>query len=150
VPDRASAIGRVTAAHIIRRPVPRPALVTALCACLLAGCGDDDDEGRSGRTVTIPAGKELRVVGRDYSFDPANVVVTGGRTRLRVTLVNEGALAHNLKLFQGDRELGGSPTFPGGESRSGTVELAPGSYRMVCTVGNHEELGMVGNLEVTR
>jgi plastocyanin len=92
----------------------------------------------------------VRVVAREYSFEPANVLVTGGGGRLRVTLENKGSLAHNLKVFQGDRELGGTPTFPGGRSESGALELRPGSYRMVCTVGNHAELGMTGKLEVRR
>jgi plastocyanin len=125
-------------------------VITAVCACLLAGCGGGDDDRNAGRTVTVPAGKELRVVAREYSFDPKNVVIAGGRGRVRVTLDNEGSLAHNLKVVQGDRELGGTPTFPGGRSESGGVELAPGSYTMICTVGNHAELGMTGKLEVER
>jgi hypothetical protein len=71
-----------------------------------------------------------------------------GHGRVRMVQYNQGSLAHNLKVFQGDRELGGTPTFLRG-TRSATVRLAPGSYRMVCTVGNHEELGMVGELEVS-
>ena len=63
-------------------------------------------------------------------------------------LENRGSLAHNLKVFDGETELGGTPTFPGGREESGTVELEPGEYRMVCTVGDHEELGMTGTLEV--
>jgi plastocyanin len=128
--------------------VPRLALAIALCASLLAGCGGDDDEGQGERTATVAAGKHLRVVAREYSFDPKNVVVLGGRTRLRIALDNKGSLAHNLKLVQGDQEVGGTPTFPGGRARSATVELAPGSYEMVCTVGNHADLGMTGRLEV--
>jgi plastocyanin len=128
--------------------VPRPALAVALCAWLLAGCGGDDDEGKEGRTATVAADQRLRVVAREYSFDPKNVVVLGGRTRLRVTLDNKGSLAHNLKLVQDDQEVGGTPTFPGGRARSATVELGPGSYEMICTVGNHAELGMTGRLEV--
>jgi plastocyanin len=128
--------------------VPRLALAVALCAWLLASCGGDDDERQSGRTATVAAGRELRVAAHEYSFDPANVVVLRGRARLRVTLDNKGSLAHNLKLVQGEQEVGGTPTFPGGRSRSATVELGPGSYEMICTVGNHAELGMTGKLEV--
>jgi plastocyanin len=67
---------------------------------------------------------------------------------VELLLENQGTLAHNLKIFDGDEELGGTPTFPGGRTESGTVELPPGEYRMVCTVGDHERLGMVGTLEV--
>jgi plastocyanin len=130
--------------------VRRLALATALSACLLAACGGGDDDDNGGRTQTVPAGKAVRVVGRDYSFDPENLVITGGGGRVKITLANKGSLAHNLKVHQGDRELGGTPTFQGGRTESGTVELAPGSYTTVCTVGNHAELGMRGKLEVER
>lgn len=125
----------------------RLALATALCACLL-GCGGGDDDEKGGRTQTVPAGKAVRVVAHEYSFDPGNVVIKGGGGRVKLTLVNKGSLAHNLKVEQGDRELGGTPTFQGGRSESGTVELDPGSYTMICTVGNHADLGMRGKLEV--
>lgn len=120
---------------------------------LLAGCGGDADErGGGGRAETIEAGAPLTVKAKEYSFDPGRVTVTGaprgGRVKLKITLDNEGSLAHNLKLERGVDELGGTPTFQGGERRSGTVALEPGKYTMVCTVGNHEQLGMTGELDV--
>jgi plastocyanin len=128
----------------------RLALATALCTCLLAGCGGDDDGKKGGRTETVAAGKAVRVVAREYSFDPANVVIKGGGGHVKLTLANKGSLAHNLKVEQGDRELGGTPTFQSGRSESATVSLEPGSYTMICTVGNHAELGMRGKLGVER
>jgi uncharacterized cupredoxin-like copper-binding protein len=44
--------------------------------------------------------------------------------------------------------VGGTPTFQGGRTRTAWIKLQLGSYRMVCTVGDHEDLGMVGTLEV--
>ena len=122
-----------------------PAL--ALAAALAAGCGEDDGDAR---TVTVEGGTGVRVTGDEYSFDPETVIYDGGGSPAEITisLDNRGSLAHNLKLFDGDDELGGTPTFPGGREESGTVKLEPGEYRMVCTVGNHEELGMTGTLEV--
>ena len=122
----------------------RPALTLALCSLLLAGCGDDDG---SSRTVTAPANAKLPVVADEYSFDPSSIVLTGAGT-LTLTLRNVGSLAHNLKLFRGDEEIGGTPTFPAGRSESVRLNLEHGSYRMVCTVGDHEQLGMKGTLEV--
>jgi plastocyanin len=122
----------------------RSALTLALCSLSVVGCGGDDD---SGRTVTAPANSKLRVVGHEYSFDPSTIVLKGAGT-LTVTLRNEGSLAHNLKLFRGDEEIGGTPTLPAGGSTSTRLNLAHGSYRMVCTVGDHEQLGMRGTVEV--
>jgi plastocyanin len=130
------------------RPVPRLAVATAICALMSGACGGDD-EGESGRTETFPAEEgRIRVVAREYRFDPAHVVLAGGPAQVNVALDNRGTLAHNLKLFKDGREVAGTPTFQGGQTRSAWIKLQLGSYRMVCTVGDHEELGMVGTLEV--
>ena len=122
----------------------RSALTLVLCSLLLAACGDDDD---TGRTVTAPANAKLPVVADEYSFDPSTIVLSGAGT-LTLTLRNQGSLAHNLKLFRGDEEIGGTPTLPAGGSQATRLNIEHGSYRMVCTVGDHEELGMTGTLRV--
>jgi plastocyanin len=128
----------------------RTALAIAAAGLVAAaGCGGDEDD-ESGHTVTVQARDGVRVAGDEYSFDPDAVVVEGGGGSLEITLDNQGALAHNLIVFDGETELGGTPTFSGGESASAQLELDPGTYRMVCTVDEHEELGMVGELEVRR
>ena len=122
----------------------RFALVLALCSLPVLGCGD---EAEPGRTVTAPANAKLRVVSDEYSFDPSAIVLQGAGT-LSVTLVNEGSLAHNLKVFRGDEEIDGTTTLPAGQTGSTRLNLEHGSYRIVCTVGDHEELGMKGTLRV--
>jgi plastocyanin len=122
----------------------RFALPLAAFVLLAASCGGDDQPGR---TVTAPADGAVRVIAKEYSFDPATIVMRGPGT-LRVTLENEGSLAHNLKLMRDGEELGGTPSFPGGESRSARLRVEPGSYELVCTVGDHAELGMKGMLRV--
>jgi plastocyanin len=122
----------------------RFALPLAALALLVAGCGGDDEPGR---TVTAPASGAVRVVAKEYSFDPATIVMRGPGT-LRVTLVNEGSLAHNLRLTKDGEELGGTPSFRAGESRSARLRVERGSYEFICTVGDHAELGMRGTLKV--
>jgi plastocyanin len=97
--------------------------------------------------VSVKPNSTLRVIAEEYSFDPARVDVSGAG-QLTIRLRNAGSLAHNLKLTRNDETIGGTPTFPGGETRSGRVNLEPGRYEMVCTVGDHAELGMRGELEV--
>lgn len=113
----------------------------------LLGCGDSEEQPSS-PPLTVERSQGVEVVGGDYFFEPDSVVVEGGGGPLEITLDNEGSLAHNLRIFDGEEELGGTPTFPGGEVRSGEVDLEPGTYSMVCTVADHEALGMVGELEV--
>jgi plastocyanin len=122
----------------------RFALTLGLCSLLVAACGDDDD---GGRTVKAPANAKLPVVADEYSFDPSTIELSGAGT-LTLTLRNKGSLAHNLKLFRGDEEIGGTPTLAAGGSETTRLNLEHGSYRMVCTVGDHEELGMTGTLRV--
>ena len=122
-------------------------LVPALCLCAaaLGGCGGGDDA--PSRTVTVAAGEQVRVIAQEYSFDPSGLVVNGGG-RLRITLDNRGSLAHNIKVLDDGRDIGGTESFPGGEQRSAAVNVRPGEYRLVCTVGDHEEKGMHGTLDV--
>jgi plastocyanin len=120
---------------------------TTLAVIALAGCGGGG--GEPGPTETVRAGQVVDVVGGEYSFDPETVVAQGaGGKPLEIRLKNGGALAHNLRVFRDEDDVGGTTTFQGGETRSASLTLGPGSYRMVCTVGNHEELGMHGKLEV--
>ncbi|HWH44735.1 MAG TPA: plastocyanin/azurin family copper-binding protein [Thermoleophilaceae bacterium] len=117
-----------------------------LASATLAGCGGEDDE--PGATATVPSGSAVVVKGDEYSFDPETLVVTGGGD-LKVTFQNDGALAHNMRIERGGDDVGGSPTFQGGgEKRDFSLSLEPGEYKLICTVGNHEELGMTGKLEV--
>ena len=122
----------------------RFALVLALSPLLALGCGDRDEPGR---TVTAPGNSTLRVVADEYSFDPSTIVLQGAGT-LAVRVQNEGSLAHNLKVLRGDEEIGGTPTLPAGRTGSARLNLEHGNYRIICSVGDHEQLGMTGTLRV--
>ncbi len=127
------------------------ALATILSGCALAataGCSGQTDE--PGRSVTVRPEQTVQMVADEYRFDPGRILVkAAGRTiRLRVVLDNRGSLAHNIHVRDGDRELAGVRSFPPGERRPLSANLRPGEYEYVCTVGDHEELGMVGRLEI--
>jgi plastocyanin len=122
----------------------RPALTLAAFALVVAGCGGGD---RPGRTVTAPAGGTVRLVAKEYSFDPSTIVMKRPGT-LRLTLDNKGSLAHDIKVEKDGRVLGGTSPFPAGETRSASVRLASGTYEFICTVGDHAKLGMKGTLKV--
>jgi plastocyanin len=133
------------AAHIIRGRMRRPLTLAAVTAVALAGCGGG---GGGGRTVTVGAGKPVVVKADEYKFDPGNITVKASGGAIRLQLSNDGAQAHDLHVERGGEDLGGTPVFGPGQTKTATVKLAPGKYDFVCTVGDHEQLGMKGTLTV--
>jgi uncharacterized cupredoxin-like copper-binding protein len=118
------------------------------CAIVLwlAGCGGDDDE-EPVRSATVNPNSTLRVTAKEYSFDPGRVVVRGAGP-LTIRLRNSGDLAHDLRLRRAGEEIGGTTVLPAGRAESARVNLEHGRYEMICTVGDHAELGMTGEFEV--
>ena len=124
------------------------ALALAPAALGLIACGGDDKGGGGGPAVTFQKGQPVALKGLEYKFEPGNVVVEGGGGPTELKFENAGSLAHNVRILDGGSDIGGSPTFQGGETKTSTVDLKPGEYEMVCTVGDHESLGMTGKLTV--
>jgi plastocyanin len=124
----------------------RTATLALVSACALAGCGGSGSGG-SEKATTVPAGQTVSVTAREYSFSPSAIVIPNGRS-VRFELRNDGAQAHDLRIQKGGDDLGGTPIFGPNQTKSTTVNLAPGTYDFVCTVGDHEQLGMKGKLTV--
>jgi plastocyanin len=115
------------------------ALAVVIAALALGGCGGP------GPAVEAGAGR-VDLVLDDYLIRPQHVRARAGQ--LAFDVVNRGRLGHNFRV----RGRGGEPvaiaTLLPGESGSETVTLRPGDYKMLCTVANHEQLGMYGRLVV--
>jgi hypothetical protein len=135
-----------------RSLLPRCATLTALgAAALAAGCGEPDPvDDRDGL---------LRLELSEYALRPQVVKTSASAIRIRAT--NAGRLPHNVAIQEepegegAEREarvLGSTPTAqPGRTVRTATaIRLAPGRYRMACTLANHDTLGEYGTLIVTR
>ncbi len=122
------------------------ALTVLIVGVLVAGCGGGGDEGGGG-SATVAAGDTVEVAGGEYFFDPETIEVEGPG-EVSIDFANEGSLAHNLTVLDGDQEIGATSTFEGGESDSLTLDLESGSYEMICTVGSHAAQGMTGQIEV--
>ena len=124
----------------------RALLAPLVAAALLAGCGSDP---------VVVEGRQLDVRLDEYRIQPQDLQVTAGR--LRIVATNVGRLPHNLKVVKQDpddaealpTEIAGTRTAQPAESVPVTIEdLKAGTYRVVCTLGNHDDLGMYGTLEV--
>jgi plastocyanin len=112
---------------------------------LLAGCGGSDQ--KSTGSTTVRAGGTVPITADEYSFDPGTIVVQGSGT-LTIRLRNAGSLPHDIRVRRRGRDAGGTPSFEPGRTETARVSLTPGTYQLLCTVGDHAKLGMRGTLVV--
>lgn len=129
-------------------PISPAVLALALTvAVALPGCGSDPDPVTD-RDATL----QLRL--SEFRIEPQVIRVRPGR--VHIVARNVGKLAHNLKVRSLDRERGEEielygeaegTAFPRGRI-VGDVTLPPGKFELVCTIGNHDDLGQTGTLIV--
>lgn len=129
---------------------------------VLSACGDD----HSADSHTTPADVTIQVDAKDFSFAPATLDVTAGKT-VMIDLKNTGAVEHDFTIrtikLAGKAESHGnadSHMHTAGESAvhvaakvgtNGTVTFTPteaGTYQFECSVPGHKEAGMVGTFVV--
>ena len=98
--------------------------------CFLSGCaGDDYTEG-------------VQVETTEMKFSPAKLTLPSGTQT--ITVENTGLVRHTFSINSLGREVTVTP----GQTLDLEVDLAPGTYRYVCRVLDHEGLGMRGVLTV--
>ena len=113
--------------------------LVVLAALVLAACSNSG--GGSGPTKTATGGA-ITVGAADLKFDVGEIRAAPGP--LTVTLVNHGAIQHTFKIDGTSLELKTN----GGNSATGTVTLAKGTYDFECTVPGHKAQGMKGTVVV--
>lgn len=124
-------------------------LCVAVAVLAVAGCGGN--ENPPDLPAKAPAGEPLTLTAREYLFTPNRITLRGARgrpVRQQIDLRNQGELAHNIEVLDGDEVVGKLSSFPPSQERALTVPLAPGRYELVCTVADHDEKGMRGTIEV--
>ena len=114
------------------------ALLAALCLAL-AACGGDEPVARVGDG-------DVAMTLDDFSLDPQRLRVPAGPTTFTIT--NAGRIGHNFHVIGRRGEAIAVTTLLPGDTETATANLRRGTYRMLCTVSNHEELGMYGTLVV--
>ncbi len=89
--------------------------------------------------------RTIEVTAKEFKFTPATVEVEPGQT-VRLKLVNEGKMSHNLHLREQDRK---TETIQAGKTDA--LELtAPqdGELGFFCAIPGHESAGMKGTIVV--
>jgi plastocyanin len=109
----------------------------------LSGCG--------GAATVVDRDGTLQLTLDEYRIAPARIQVRPGR--VHIVARNRGVLTHNVVVEllprSGEvapREVGRTRTAHPGQTVSVDVVLAPGTYRLVCTIANHENLGQYATL----
>jgi plastocyanin len=134
------------------RPFFTLLLALAALALFVAGCGGDDDddeatepvptEAATGATGAVGGGAATSVSMTEFAFDPSDITVSQGDT---IEATNDGQIPHNLTVEGEDLA---TEDLDGGGSEELTVDLPPGEYDFLCTIGDHAEQGMTGTLTV--
>lgn len=92
----------------------------------------------------IDGAKEIRVVAKEWGFEPASVHMHEGEA-VNIVLVNEGVLEHEIELdafdFHVHAEAGETVT-------AGFVPEETGDFEFACFVPGHYDAGMVGEVVV--
>ncbi len=73
--------------------------------------------------------------------------LTAKAGRSEIVFANPSALPHNVKIEQGETEMGGTKTVTHATTKA-FVKLKPGKYHFYCSVPGHEDAGMQGYLTV--
>lgn len=88
--------------------------------------------------------KEVIVSGGNYKFNPSEIKVKKGE-RVKIIFKNSGGM-HDFVIDEFNVR-----TQVIGSEKEDTVEFVPdktGTFEYYCSVGNHRQMGMVGNLIV--
>jgi plastocyanin len=132
----------------------RLAAVTLAAGMAIAACGQDGAPApTTTNTVGQPTGAqqpstgtsvpvrltEMRIELPQQSFAPGTYTFVAS---------NEGRLPHALEIEGGGLEQA-TDTLSAGQSADLTVTLQPGTYKVYCPVGNHDEQGMNTTITVS-
>jgi hypothetical protein len=99
--------------------------------------------------AAVPAATPIGIGEREYSIAIYRPRVRPGRLKLNVR--NLGEDVHDLVVKRAGRRIGGLSTIikPGSTATLRLNLRAPGRYLLVCTVADHERLGMRATLTVS-
>lgn len=106
--------------------------------------------------------KNVVILAYEYSFSPSHTEIKAGEM-VKITLDNLGKVEHDIAIIGMEAEIEEQSSshdygqtnsqlhlhsFPGEKQDISFTAYTPGTYRYVCTIPGHEELGMTGVIEI--
>ncbi len=96
-------------------------------------------------SAAMQDGKEITVVGNEFSFQPSTLNLKQG-DKVLLVFKNEGKYPHNLAIP--DLKVTTKTIQPGQSDMINFTVDKGGNYAFVCTVDSHEQKGMKGTVNV--
>lgn len=121
------------------------AIAAATALLLAAGAAFAMTRGQA--PATHARAGTVAIVLDDFRFRPQKVLAQPGQ--LRFELRNVGRLPHAFRLLRSGNEVLKVPSLSPGEAVTVVRRVTPGTYRFLCPLQNHAELGMYGSVVVS-
>ncbi len=113
---------------------------------LLIGCSPAEEAESEVQEVVEEPIDTIEVQETEFSLDPSEITLDRPGTYV-FRAVNSGDVVHALEI-EGEGIEEETENIQPGESAELEVNLEPGTYKLYCPVGNHEERGMTGTVTV--
>ena len=110
----------------------------------VGACSEEEEPARPATAAQGPA-QEVQVAMGDFFYNPSEVVVEAGAVRF--VLSNAGQTAASFAISRQGGNVS-SRTVAAGQQGALEIDLKPGTYKMGCTLGDHEKRGSVGTITV--
>lgn len=119
----------------------RSMMIVPVVALALAACGSSGGGGGN----TIPANATVIKALEGISWDAKTYTAQSVNGKVTLSLKDQGTVPHNLHLLDKDNvDMGVALDVSGsGDVHTETVSLAPGTYKVICTIAGH------GNMKAT-
>ena len=118
-------------------------ILAMLAVAALAACGGAP--ASVAPATPLPSGV-IAVEAKEYEFVPATLTVTAGMVTFSVR--NSGSQEHQLEIYSGEIRVDGIASLAAGATKDLSVNLAAGSYTLICRLNGHDQLGMKGTVTV--
>lgn len=110
-----------------------------------ADAGDAEESRPADESEGLGSEGRVDIALTDFKITPNEFTVKAGEVTF--AFENKGRYTHDFRVEgQGVYEKG--PMIGTGRSREWSTTLEPGTYRIFCRIGDHDQLGMVGTMVV--